>query len=141
MTDQGYAAISREWVGGDQVRLDLAMEVERVHAHPEVRQDVGRIALKRGPLVYCLEEADNEVSLNRVRVPDRAPFESRFEPDLLGGVVTLSANVQADATADWAGTLYRSEPTTVEATPIKAIPYFAWDNREPGEMLVWLRGE
>ena len=101
---------------------------------------VPAIALMQGPLVYCLEGTDNPISLNRVRVPDRARFKSRFEPDLLGGVVTLSAKAQADGTADWTDTLYRREPAKAEAMPIKAVPYFAWDNREPGEMLVWLRG-
>jgi DUF1680 family protein len=137
---QGYAAITRDWATGDQIRLDLDMAVERVRAHPEVRQDAGRIALMRGPLVYCLEEADNAISLNRLRVPELASFACRFEPGLLNGVVTLSADVEADATADWAGGLYRTQPTSVETVSIKAIPYFAWDNREPGEMMVWLRG-
>jgi DUF1680 family protein len=138
-TRDGYAAITRDWTAGDQVRLDLEMAVERVHAHPEVRQDAGRVALMHGPLVYCLEEADNAVGLNRLQVPEQARFDCRFEPDLLGGVTTLSADVEADATADWDGALYRREPARTEAAPIKAIPYFAWDNRQPGEMLVWLR--
>jgi DUF1680 family protein len=140
VTERGYAAITRDWTSGDRVRLDLAMQVERVRAHPVVRQDAGRIALKRGPLVYCLEAADNAAGLNRLHVPERARFECRFEPGLLDGVTTLSADVEADATADWAATLYRAEPVKAEAAPIKAIPYFAWDNSEPGEMLVWLRG-
>jgi DUF1680 family protein len=141
VTHQGYAAISRKWVSGDRVRLDFDMPVEQVRAHPEVRQDVGRIALMRGPLVYCLERADNAVNLNRVRVPQQTGFEARFEPDLLNGVVTLTANVEADATGDWAGKLYRTEPTKAEPVPIKAVPYFVWGNRESGEMLVWLRSE
>ena len=140
VTRQGYAAITREWVSGDQLRLDLDMTVEQVRAHPEVRPDAGRIALMRGPLVYCLEGADNAINLNRLRVPEQTRFESHFEPDLLHGVVTLSATIEADATADWTGTLYRTEPTKAEAAPIKAVPYFAWGNRESGEMLVWLRG-
>jgi len=139
VTRDGYAAITRDWTAGDQVRLDLEMTVERVRAHPEVRQDAGRVALMHGPLVYCLEEADNAVGLNRLQVPEQARFDCRFEPDLLGGVTTLSADVEADATADWDGALYRREPARTEAAPIKAIPYFAWDNRQPGEMLVWLR--
>jgi uncharacterized protein len=141
VTRHGYAAITRDWTAGDLVRLDLDMAVERIHAHPEVRQDVGRIALMRGPLVYCLEEADNALSLNRVRVPGQARFEHGFEPSLLDGVVSLSADVEADSTADWAGMLYRAEPAKTEAARIKAVPYFAWDNRTPGEMLVWLRGD
>lgn len=140
VTRQGYAAVTRHWTQGDQVRLDLDMPVERVRAHPEVRQDAGRIALMRGPLIYCLERADNAISLNRVHVPEHAQFERRFEPDLLDGVVTLSAEVEADVTADWAGKLYRTEPIKAEPVRIKAVPYFAWDNRGPGEMLVWLRG-
>jgi hypothetical protein len=140
-TTDGYARVTREWRGGDRVALDLDMSVERIWAHPEVRQDAGRVAFMRGPLLYCLESADNSVSLNRLRAPDPARFECRFEPELLGGITTLSARAEADATADWAQTLYRTEPVKTEAAPIKAIPYFAWDNREPGEMLVWLRGD
>jgi uncharacterized protein len=140
VVSRGYAAITRDWAAGDRVRLDLDMAVERIRAHPEVRQDAGRVALMRGPLVYCLEEADNPINLHRLRVPEQTQFDARFEPDLLSGVVTLSGNVEADVTADWAGALYRTEPMKVETMPIKAIPYFAWDNREPGEMLVWLRG-
>src|SRR5262249_36617452 len=124
VTQRGYAAIARDWANGDRVRLDLAMAVEQVCAHPEVRQDAGRCALMRGPLVYCLEEADNRVSLNRLRVPGQARFESRFEPDLLGGVVSLSAEAKADEVASWDGALYRREPTRAEPIPIKAVPYF-----------------
>ena len=136
----GYARIDREWKDGDSVALDLEMAVERIYAHPEVRQDVGRLTLKRGPLVYCLEGADNALSLNRIRVPQSARFEATFEPDLLGGVVTIAAEAADDSVAGWSGTLYRSEPPKSEPVTIKAVPYYAWDNREPGEMLVWLRG-
>jgi DUF1680 family protein len=139
VTERGYAAIARDWASGDRIRLDLDMAVEQLRAHPEVRQDAGRIALMRGPLVYCLEEADNAIGLNRLQVPKRARFECSFEPDILDGVVMLSATVEADATADWTGTLYRAEPAKAEAVEVKAVPYFAWDNREPGDMLVWLR--
>jgi hypothetical protein len=83
---------------------------------------------------------DHSVSLSRLRAPASARFECRFEPDLLGGVTTLSAPAEADAITDWAQTLYRTAPVKTEITSIKAIPYFAWNNRVPGEMLVWLRG-
>lgn len=136
----GYAAVARDWANGDQVQLNLDMAVEQVRAHPEIRQDAGRIALRRGPLVYCLEETDNQVGLCRVRVPERTQFECLFNPDLLDGVTTLSASVQTDETSDWAGALYRTDPVKTKARSIKAVPYFAWDNRSSGEMLVWLRG-
>ena len=140
-TTSGYAAITREWRSGDRVRLDLDMAVERISAHPEVRQDAGRVALARGPLVYCLEGRDNPAGLNRLRTPAAACFECRFEPALLGGVTTLSASADADATDDWNGILYRTEAARTEPVTVKAVPYYAWDNREPGEMLVWLRGD
>lgn len=140
-TKAGYAALAREWRRGDRIALDLDMAAERISAHPEVRQDAGRVALMRGPLVYCLEGADNPVGLNRLRAPAAARFECRFEPDLLDGVATLSAPAKADATDDWTDILYRTEPAKTEPATIKAVPYFAWDNREPGEMLVWLRGD
>lgn len=140
ITEDGYARVEREWKAGDVVRLDLDLAVEQLHAHPEVRQDVGRVALKRGPLVYCLEGIDNPVSLNRIRVPAATSFTANFEPGLLEGVVTLAAEASADATGDWNGDLYRTAPPRTETVPIKAVPYYAWDNRQPGEMLVWLRG-
>ncbi len=138
-TRDGYAAIARDWTSGDAVRLDLEMAVERVHANPHVRQDAGRIALTRGPLVYCFEGADNAVELSRARLPKDAQFVCAFEPDVLDGVVTLTAEASVESTADWSNTLYRLEPPKTEPAPIKAVPYFAWDNRAAGEMLVWLR--
>ncbi|MBZ9936063.1 glycoside hydrolase family 127 protein [Mesorhizobium sp. BR1-1-16] len=139
-TVDGYARIDREWKAGDTVSLNLELAVERLYAHPEVRQDVGRITLKRGPLVYCLEGIDNSVALNRIKVPGDASFNANFEPDLLGGVVTLTAEAADDSPEGWNGTLYRTAPPKSEPVPIKAVPYYAWDNRDPGEMLVWLRG-
>ncbi|MEI9429819.1 glycoside hydrolase family 127 protein [Mesorhizobium sp. Cs1299R1N3] len=139
LTSDGYAAIRRLWAKGDRVRLDLEMPIERLYANPEVRQDAGRVALSRGPLIYCVEATDNDTSLHRLTLPRTAGIEAHDEPDLLGGVVTLSATAQADAGDGWRDGLYRSEPPAKVETRLTAIPYFAWDNREPGEMLVWLR--
>ncbi|TPL79047.1 glycoside hydrolase family 127 protein [Mesorhizobium sp. B2-3-13] len=139
LTSDGYAAIRRNWTKGDRVRLDLEMPIERLYANPEVRQDAGRVALSRGPLIYCVEATDNDTSLHRLTLPRTAGIEAHEEPDLLGGVVTLSATAQADAGDGWRDGLYRSEPPAKVETRLTAIPYFAWDNREPGEMLVWLR--
>ncbi|WP_027146463.1 glycoside hydrolase family 127 protein [Mesorhizobium sp. WSM3626] len=139
LTSEGYAAIRRDWTKGDRVRLDLEMPIERLYANPEVRQDAGRVALSRGPLIYCVEATDNDTSLHRLTLPRTAGIEAHDEPDLLGGVVTLSATAQADAGDGWRDGLYRSEPPAKVEMRLTAIPYFAWDNREPGEMLVWLR--
>ncbi|TPJ13457.1 glycoside hydrolase family 127 protein [Mesorhizobium sp. B2-7-3] len=139
LTSDGYAAIRRRWQKGDRVRLDLEMPIERLYANPEVRQDAGRVALSRGPLIYCVEATDNDNRLHRLTLPRTAGIEAHDEPDLLGGVVTLSATAQADAGDGWQDGLYRSDPPARVETRLTAIPYFAWDNREPGEMLVWLR--
>ncbi|MGX9412586.1 glycoside hydrolase family 127 protein, partial [Mesorhizobium sp. 14Arga] len=139
MTSDGYAAIRRSWKKGDRVRLDLEMPIERLYANPEVRQDAGRVALSRGPLIYCVEASDNDSRLHRLTLPRTAGIEAHEAPELLGGVVTLSATARADAGGGWQDGLYRREPPASVETRLTAIPYYAWDNREPGEMLVWLR--
>ena len=138
-TADGYVALDREWRGGEAVRLDLEMRPERLYAHPAVRQDLGRVALRRGPLLYCAEAVDNPGGVQGLSVPRAAPLAASFEPDLLGGVVTLTGEGTRDGAAGWDGALYRADPPATEPTPFKAVPYFAWDNRAPGDMQVWLR--
>ncbi|ANT51362.1 glycoside hydrolase family 127 protein [Mesorhizobium amorphae] len=139
VTNDGYAAIQREWQRGDRVELELDMSIARLFANPEVRQDIGRVALARGPLIYCVEATDNAGQLHRITLPRSAGIEAHAEPNLLGGVVTLSAVGTKETAEKWDGGLYRTDPPAVEETRLTAVPYFAWDNREPGEMLVWLR--
>ncbi|MCC8108505.1 MAG: glycoside hydrolase family 127 protein [Planctomycetes bacterium] len=134
----GYLALTRQWRDGDVLVLHIPLEPRILWAHPEIRQDAGRVALARGPLLYCLETADNPFSLNRVRLRPDTVIASEFRQDMLGGVTVLKANAGLAATDDWGTTLYREKaPIVVDAT-ITAIPYFAWDNRRGGEMLVWL---
>jgi DUF1680 family protein len=138
-TRDGYALVEREWKAGDAVRLELEMAVERLYAHPDVAADSGRVALMRGPLVYCLEGVDNPAPLHRIRLPVGADLTPRFADDLLGGIVVLEGSAEAERVEDWSGALYRTQPPRWDAVPLKAAPYFAWDNREPGEMEVWMR--
>jgi DUF1680 family protein len=138
---KGYARVGRLWQSGDRVILDLAMPVERVYAHPDVRQDAGCVALQRGPLVYCLEAVDHTVPLHRLVLPRAAELASHFEPGMLGGIVVITGTAQAADDTDWEGMLYRSWPVTAYPCTITAIPYYAWDNRAPGEMRVWLQAE
>ena len=91
---QGYASIQRKWRGGDKVELALAMPVQRIYAHPKVRMNCGRVALQRGPLVYCLEGVDNGAELNALALPKKAKFKTKLEKKLLRGVMTLSATAQ-----------------------------------------------
>ena len=139
VTRRGYARIAREWQPGDAVQLDLELAVQRLYANPNVRQNAGRVALRRGPLMYCLEGTDNPAPLNSIMFPRDRVFEAKWEEGLLGGVVTLGAQARADESEDWGGELYRMAPPRSRDVAVRAVPYFAWDNREPGEMLVWLR--
>ncbi|TJW28180.1 MAG: glycoside hydrolase family 127 protein, partial [Mesorhizobium sp.] len=90
-------------------------------------------------LIYCVEETDNAGQLHRIALPRTANIEAHEQPNLLGGVVTLSALARKEAFESWDDGLYRTGPPAVEEAKITAVPYFAWDNRDPGEMLVWLR--
>jgi DUF1680 family protein len=136
---KGYARIARRWQSGDQITLDLEMPVERVYAHPAIRDDVGTVALQRGPLVYCLESADNAVPFNQLQLPQSSSLQSQFEPALLGGVATITGQAEVQTAEDWADTLYRTVPPTNQPHTLRAIPYYAWANRQPGEMRVWIR--
>ena len=137
--EKGYLAIARTWQAGDVVRLQFDMPVERLYAHPAVSEDAGRVALKRGPVVYCVEEADLGFAPQSLTLGADAPISASFDPDLLGGAVRLSAPAQAAEASDWGGQLYRtSRPQTRPAT-LTAIPYHLWANREAGGMVVWLR--
>jgi hypothetical protein len=115
--DRGYARLRRVWSAGDLVELELPMPIERVYAHPAVAANRGRVALQRGPVVYCLEQADNATPLESLALPRDAALRAEEAPDLLGGVVVIKS----------------------EAHPLTAVPYYAWDNRAPGAMQVWLR--
>jgi uncharacterized protein len=122
------------------------MPVRRIESHPCVAENVGRVALMRGPLLYSVEQVDNpDTALNIIELPDQASFRADFRPDLLGGVVALTADARVNASDDsWTSALYRTaEPDVNVVDPewvsLTAIPYHAWANREPGPMRVWLR--
>lgn len=142
--ENGYAIVRRAWTAGDRVVLDLAMPVERIAPHPSIREDAGRIALQRGPLIYCLEETDNGGQLANVAIPVAAPLNSEFDPALFGGVAVVTGQAVRIEPAAWGDELYQPlSRVQMVHTPFqfKAIPYFLWANREPGEMRVWIRTE
>jgi DUF1680 family protein len=143
-----YAHVHRAWQYGDTVTLDLPLPIRLAACHPYVAENVGRVALMRGPLLYCLEGADNPgFDLRDVRLPAAASFASEFLPALLGGVVALRGPAQIIPLEEaWHDRLYRTATSATENPPgrsvdLTAIPYHAWANREPGPMRVWLRSE
>lgn len=134
----GYLTINCQWAKGDVVSLDLPMPAERLYAHPGVIMDAGRVALKRGPLVYCVEEIDNPGGrVQRLKLPRNAELSAETRADLFDGVVTLKADALAIAEGDWK-TLYRTSPPRDEKATLTALPYYLWANRGQGSMVVWV---
>lgn len=139
--ERGYLSVLRTWKSGDEILLEMDMPVRRIHAHPKVIANRGRIALQRGAIVYCLEETDNGDNLDSIVLPNEAVFESTYEPDLLGGVVTIKTDGLREGSneVDDEHAAYFSSPLLLRPFMLKAVPYFAWDNRTSGDMLVWIR--
>jgi DUF1680 family protein len=138
--EHGYLRIERTWHNNDCVQLYLPMPVERVHAHPAVTANAGKVALQRGPIVYCLEEVDNSAPLHAMLLPRDAALSARFDPDLLGGAVIVQADAVADDGSAWDGQLYRAgQYARLRPQPLVAVPYALWDNRAAGQMQVWIR--
>ncbi|GHV38819.1 hypothetical protein AGMMS49546_09850 [Spirochaetia bacterium] len=143
----GYALISREWKGGDSLDLVLEMPVTLVETNPLVRENIGKVAVTRGPLVYCIEEADNGPGLFKVHADGAKDPKVRYEKELLEGVVAISFTGKKEK--DWqgdggaggmdGGALYRRAAEPVfEDKELRWIPYYAWANRKIGEMTVWV---
>lgn len=136
----GYVHIARTWQAGDSVELILDMPVERMRSHPLVRQNAGKVALQRGPLVYCLEQADNGANLHELVLPADVSLEAKYEAGRLGGIVVIAADGLREDTANWPGGLYSSEAAPgLKKEKVTFIPYYAWANRGEGEMSVWIR--
>jgi len=136
---RGYAKISRTWANGDRVELSLAMPVERIVAHPSVADDAGKVAIQRGPLVYCLEQCDNSAPVRSIVLPDKARLAARFDRKLFGGTVVVEGAALAPTQAGWRGKLYQpASALALRRVRFRAIPYCLWDNRAPGAMTVWL---
>jgi DUF1680 family protein len=118
--ENGYAVLSREWNEGDEIRLSLPMEVRTVRANNLVEADRGKLAIERGPIVYCVEEIDNS-NIDHVRISGETQFTTGFQADLLTGVQVVKASGES-----------KNESFT-------AIPYYVWNNRGANKMTVWLQ--
>lgn len=128
MTGGGYATVKRHWKKGDKVQLVLPMEVKQVRANANVADDKGKLAIQRGPVMFCLEGQDQADSLvfNKF-IPAGTKFTEKYEADLLNGVMTLSAK----------GKRLLGDGTAAD-TELKAIPYCTWNNRGADHMAVWI---
>lgn len=134
----GYAKVDRVWEEGDTVEVAFELPVQQVESHPQVRQTTNKVALQRGPIVYCFEERDNRYSPHELRVGMRSSFKPRDEPEVFNGVTTITGTAFTPNSESWDG-LYRPRGTgTWNATEAVGIPYYAWGQRDDGEMAVWL---
>lgn len=138
-TVDGYVRLQRTWRPGDTVALDLPLEPRLLRAHPAVRQDAGRVAVMRGPLVYCLEGADNGAGLNSILLQQGLGRAQTATIADLRGAIAIDVPVLRETATAWGDALYAEQPQAIEAGQARLVPYHLWDNRSPGEMLVWLR--
>lgn len=125
----GFVSINRKWKKGDRVELFLPMPVQFSKALPQVKADIDRIAVSRGPLLYCAEAADNKTSVLKTTLSEKSAsgaVVSRFESGKMKGI----PRIELDGT-------YHPTPDTLEAVRIRLIPYYSWCNRGSGEMECW----
>ena len=134
VTADGYCRIQRNWQQDDRVTVEFDMPVRRIHAYPRVRDAAGKVALIRGPLVYCVEDADHEAILSGIVLPADAAINA--SESSVEGMVVLHAEGTAQSSSD---ELYSDRTISTTAVQIRAIPYFAWGNRTLGDMQVWIR--
>jgi DUF1680 family protein len=137
----GYFMLDRMWKEGDSVEFQLDLPVLRIYAHPNVTMNVGRVALQRGPFIYCLEEMENGNNLDEVILPSNAPIKEVEDKELLGGIISLEMDGMKYNREGWTGALYQNVQKSLYPIKIKAIPYHTWANRGLGEMLVWIRDQ
>ncbi len=135
--DKGYVRVEKQWNSADIVELKLPMEIERIYANPKVRQNINHVAIQRGPIVYCLESTDNTEMLTNIVLP-RKELESTFDKNLLGGIVKITGDAYLLTNNDLKDRLYTNSKPDFAPYRITAVPYYAWDNREPGQMIVWI---
>ena len=134
--EKGYVFLTRKWEEDDRIHVTFEMPVRRVYANPAVRADAGRVALMRGPLVYCLEGLDNPAPLQSLRLPRDSRFEIHPAPN---GVLTGNLILTAQGLQSVSGpALYSDEPPRQEPVTLTAVPYYAWGNRGLNQMRVWI---
>ncbi len=128
--EKGYAVLNRKWNKGDVIEMNLPMEVRRVVAHANLKDDQGKVALQYGPLIYCAEWPDNNGKVSNLIISPNALFTTEFKPTLLNGVMVLKSEVPAVQVSN-------EERVSTTNQPFVAIPYYAWAHRGKGEMMIW----
>lgn len=136
----GYLTLDRVWEDGDAVRFSLPMPIVTLESHPLVEETRNQLAIKRGPIVYCLDSADlpKGVSMDEVGLTTDLDLRPVYKPDLLGGVTTLEGELPVREAGEWS-TLYRvAKDRDSRKVRCRLVPYYTWGNRKPAEMTVWM---
>jgi hypothetical protein len=129
--EKGFARIERSWQKGDTIELRLPMPVRRVLPHPDLKADRGRVALQRGPIVFCLEGPENDGKVASLVIPDEAEIKAEHRPALLNGVTVLTGKAQVVKRTVESGVI------SAGTRSFTAIPYYAWAHRGRSPMMVW----
>ncbi len=129
--EKGYAVLNRDWKKNDVIEVNLPMEVRRVVANANVKNDIGKVALQRGPILYCAEWIDNNYKAANLVIPAGTEFNANYDAGLLNGIEVIKAVVLAILIDD------KGESLHTVKQPFTAIPYYAWANRGKGEMMIW----
>lgn len=135
-----FATLKRKWNKGDVISMDIPVEPQLVVGHPRIEETRNQVAIKRGPVVYCVETPDlpKNTSVLDVYLPSDLKFNAEYKPEFLGGITTLNASVKID-TSEKKDDMYRvfSKPEWKEID-LNFVPYFSWSNRGEAEMTVWM---
>ena len=128
----GYAVLKRTWKKNDQIQVVLPMEARRVAADTMINDNIGKLSLQRGPIMYCAEWKDNAGKTSNIILPAYSKLNAAFIPDLLNGVMVLrSQSSQVEISTN-------GQDIKTITKPFTAIPYYAWANRGKGEMTIWI---
>ena len=127
--ENGYAVISRTWKKNDIAEVDLPMEIKRVVANENLKEDIGKVVLQRGPIIYCAEGIDNNGRAANIIIPGNSTFTTEYVPGMLNGITILKSDVPK--------VLVKNEEVSTVRSSFTAIPYYAWANRGKNEMMVW----
>lgn len=140
VVEKGYAILRNRW-RHQVITYQFDMKAQFVYANPAVRADAGKAALVRGPLVYCLEEADNGENLSTLFADTDQPLWEEWNANLLGGTVVIYASGKRICEDQWGDALYQANKPLKKDTKLTFVPYYSWGNRTPGEMSVWIKTE
>jgi len=132
----GYIKILRAWHKGDYIELNFPMFIELIQSNPNVRENTGKVAIQRGPMIYCLEEIDNGNNLFNISLTDESRLKAEFDPDLFNGIMIIRGNAVRPDDSEWENILYKPMENKTKKAEIRAVPYCLWGSRKIWKIFV-----